>query len=361
MNITFIVGNGFDCGLGLGTDYRRFIKWYLQQPESDKESVQKMRSIIKGDIDTWADAEMAMAALPFSEFGGDVRNVAMECAHDFSGHLSEYIKSKERLALLPQKRSSLAQLQKQFGKFFLDIFYDGDLCCFPWGNVPKNGVVYINVVSLNYSNILDRLLPRAPVDYRDPETGNVCVIKFLPVCHLHGEINAGTQSLSFGVGYEDQIIDANLRRYSSRFGYLLKPKYDTEFNYGKYMCVQKKIRESECVVIFGTSLGRSDLYLWIMMLQEFFRNQRLGGSMRILYSAFESKYEGIPETADFQAKTDGMFCKYLDEYGEMPGMRDDLMDAVFTVGVGPYKSPDGTTAFFDPLRLTWLKRELKIV
>lgn len=83
--------------------------------------------------------------------------------------------------------------------------------------------------------------------------------------------------------------------------------------------------------------------------------------MRILYSAFESKYEGIPETADFQAKTDGMFCKYLDEYGEMPGMRDDLMDAVFTVGVGPFDSPDGTMAFFDPLRLTWLKRKLKIV
>ena len=361
MNITFIVGNGFDCGLGLETDYRSFIKWYLQQPESDKESVQKMRSIIKGDIDTWADAEMAMAALPFSEFGGDVRNVAVECAHDFSGCLSGYIKSKERLALLPRKRSALSQLQKQFGKFFLDVFYDGDFCCFPWENVPKNGVVYINVVSLNYSHILDRLLPKVPVDYRNPETGNVCFIKFLPVCHLHGEIDAGSQSLSFGVGYEDQIVDTNLRRYSSRFGYLLKPKYDTELNYGKYLRVQKKIRNSKCVVIFGTSLGRSDSYLWIMMLQEFFRNKSRGGSMKILYSAFESDYEGIPETADFQAKTDGLVCQYLDEYGEMPGMRDDLKNALFTVGVGPFKSPDGTTAFFDPLRLTWLKRELKVV
>lgn len=73
---------------------------YLQHPEGDKELVQKMQSIIKVDIDTWADAEMAMTALPFSEFGGDVRNVAVECAHDFSGCLSGYIKSKERLALL---------------------------------------------------------------------------------------------------------------------------------------------------------------------------------------------------------------------------------------------------------------------
>ena len=28
LNITYIIGNGFDVGLGLKTDYRSYIKWY---------------------------------------------------------------------------------------------------------------------------------------------------------------------------------------------------------------------------------------------------------------------------------------------------------------------------------------------
>lgn len=60
MRILLIVGNGFDLNLGLPTSYRHFYKYYLEHTESRNEHVNKLKSIIKDDIENWSDLELKL-------------------------------------------------------------------------------------------------------------------------------------------------------------------------------------------------------------------------------------------------------------------------------------------------------------
>lgn len=51
----------------------------LKQPGSNSLAVLRMRAEIDKDRETWADAEIALVKLPFSNYGEDVRRVVMAC------------------------------------------------------------------------------------------------------------------------------------------------------------------------------------------------------------------------------------------------------------------------------------------
>ena len=69
MKITYLIGNGFDLGIGLSTGYQSFITWYLNQPSENKE-VDWLKGRINKSLEQWSDAELAFVALNFSESGG---------------------------------------------------------------------------------------------------------------------------------------------------------------------------------------------------------------------------------------------------------------------------------------------------
>ena len=63
MQITFLVGNGFDISLGLQSSYSSFNKWYCNL-DSDKKHILDFRKEIKDDIKNggrnWSDFERAL-------------------------------------------------------------------------------------------------------------------------------------------------------------------------------------------------------------------------------------------------------------------------------------------------------------
>ena len=62
MKITFLIGNGFDLGVGLKTRYSDFVPYYLSLPDNDPDII-AFKSIIESDKETWADAELALGKL----------------------------------------------------------------------------------------------------------------------------------------------------------------------------------------------------------------------------------------------------------------------------------------------------------
>ena len=91
MNITYIIGNGFDLALGLCTDYPSFIKHYVdempqrvQKGEVRTDSpLLKLCENMKDNLETWADAERAFGRLKFSSMGDKAISVYDECYDDF--------------------------------------------------------------------------------------------------------------------------------------------------------------------------------------------------------------------------------------------------------------------------------------
>ena len=59
MNITYIIGNGFDVNLGLKTRYQDFYDYYQNQP-SPSEEVKQLKAHIDRNKENWADLELAL-------------------------------------------------------------------------------------------------------------------------------------------------------------------------------------------------------------------------------------------------------------------------------------------------------------
>ena len=72
MNITYLIGNGFDLNLGLHTKYSDFIEWLNNEESSDKASIQELQKSIdeycKGKKDApinWSDTEEAFGLFTY--------------------------------------------------------------------------------------------------------------------------------------------------------------------------------------------------------------------------------------------------------------------------------------------------------
>lgn len=51
MNITYLIGNGFDIGLGLKTGHRSFLDWYVGQPNESPAVVgRRFGSAARGGV-----------------------------------------------------------------------------------------------------------------------------------------------------------------------------------------------------------------------------------------------------------------------------------------------------------------------
>ena len=80
MNITFMIGNGFDRNLGLKTTYSDFIKWYKETP-AKTETLKEFREYINDNEELWSAAEEELAFY--------------ECHKDICEHLAEYLKGQQ--------------------------------------------------------------------------------------------------------------------------------------------------------------------------------------------------------------------------------------------------------------------------
>ena len=93
MNITFMVGNGFDIAAGVDTSYRSFYKWYCAQP-SAMPHIEKFKSQIKEDIDSggkyWSDFEVGLGRYT-SEFSLETAGLFLDCYEDAQQKIAEYL------------------------------------------------------------------------------------------------------------------------------------------------------------------------------------------------------------------------------------------------------------------------------
>ena len=91
LNITFLIGNGFDRNLGLDTTYSDFVKHYKRiEPKTD--NLKNFHKYIKENEELWSAAEIAMG-----EYTGELEKgqaeVFAECQTDFCEKMAEYFTS----------------------------------------------------------------------------------------------------------------------------------------------------------------------------------------------------------------------------------------------------------------------------
>ena len=157
MNITYIIGNGFDVNLGLKTRYQDFYDYYQNQP-SPSEEVKQLKAHIDRNKENWADLELALGEYT-SNFKDS--NSATKVMEDLCDHLTEYLKLQS--FLIPQSNEKLKEEMLRClanpNEFFLPAdreqirsYYSNSLLAHS----------KITILSLNYTPSIERIL-----DYKD--------------------------------------------------------------------------------------------------------------------------------------------------------------------------------------------------
>lgn len=259
MNITFLIGNGFDLGLGMKTSYRSFIKWYCKT-KSSNDNIHKFKEDIKKDYDTWADLEIALGEYT-NKFSIQQEKVFEDCYADIVNGLMLYLKRQERNFDLSQYSlgafvDGIVDFYSELNKFSQIGFQKINAIM----EDHKDEHINVKFVSFNYTDFLDKILEAIVYRY-GIELKKVGIDYSLlvdkNVIHIHGMTS---DSPILGVADSSQISNRELFSLpGNQFeSILVKPTAVIAAGKISYAQVNEQISSSQIIGIFGMSIGATD-------------------------------------------------------------------------------------------------------
>lgn len=249
-NITFIVGNGLDISLGLETKYVDFYT-YIQKNNGPAADNQIYKAIAK-DPDTWADFEKALGVhtqVIEETLRGKNRVEASKRLHkafdevlsDLGDYLQEQVaQSSDRIPLYTMDyKDFYAGLPGELSRMITSSL-----------KIPVN----MGFITLNYTDTLERMLINRQTMLRRG-------IRISQIHHAHGELS---QYITMGVSNESQLSAA--LQGDSRDD-LIKPRLLKSMQDGRLSTTMSIIDRSDVIVLFGTSYGATDEYIWQYVIE----------------------------------------------------------------------------------------------
>lgn len=274
MNITFLVGNGFDIASGLKSSYADFYKWYCKRGESDNACVNTFRRIIDEDIKNgkknWADFEEALGQYT-KEFSKDTVDDFFACYEDARENLMVYLEEQSEQFDDNLNTDTIGKLKNGIRDFYQELTpkerrpFDALFATAQGGNST------IHFISYNYTNVLDRCIEKIsaePLKVWNNSNGKKCTYTItLPVLHIHGRME---QYPIFGVNDESQIANKELLEIPEFCKLMIKPRCVDAVGELWHEEAEKRINESKIICIYGMSLGITDT-IWFNRIMEWLR------------------------------------------------------------------------------------------
>lgn len=291
MNIVYIIGNGFDRNLGLKTSYQDFYCFYKNQP-STNEGVKKVKQLIeKEPSELWSDLELALGRIT-SEFN-NVKDY-IDVLKDISDNLRTYINKESNKLIIESGATDTIKryLSAPFDcltsevKRQVESHFQGE----------NNNVWDINIISFNYSYVLEWLLN----DFIGKKIGshhrNNAAVNLHNIFHIHGKCDS---SILVGVNDISQIANEAFRTDEYLLDWLMKPRTQICLSDGVERQCRALINSAQLICIFGTSFGETD-NMWWNLIQE-----RL--SANPYYKAIIYDYVGGVSFANNRAQERGLY------------------------------------------------------
>lgn len=259
MNVTYIIGNGFDLNLGLKTSYKDFYKYYTKRPSSTLE-IEALKDSIKDDqtLENWADLEMSLGE--YTERVStkeEMRRIIMDIVNE----LAAYLKREEKQILISEEKDD--EIAKEFGgienglakrtkRKLLEHYRN------------YNSSHLIDIITLNYTSTIEQLLSIGDNDtFKEIHVGTLFdKSAFLrSIHHLHHTLKDGDCPL-VGVNDKSQIKNEKFREDPMMMDFLIKPiKNETNGTDVDEDCKQI-IESSDLFILFGVSIGATDKDWW---------------------------------------------------------------------------------------------------
>ena len=368
MNITFIVGNGFDINLGARTSYNDFYKsltprqiianeiyrdiirfkipesiinhelinkyteikisndkskdeWrtFISENEIDNfnefkdtiELLKKYNYTLVSNYDQWSDLEEGLGKYLEKVTLENLENFFKDC-DKLRLDLEHYLYEEEKNLIHSYDNDrNINELKNSLIKFYDFLTEKDKKNIIEIISKYREAVTY-NFISLNYTNFLDKFIDLA----RENETLRKININslnyanvFSPIIHIHGKLDEG---MIIGVDNKKQIFNKDIRD-DERITYLIKPLCNEELRNEKNILCKNMINKSHIICLFGVSLGETDRQWWEVidnwLIDPNYENRRL-----IIFGYKPSLKSGnLRETLEFQRYLRKNMKKYLQE------------------------------------------------
>lgn len=253
MNVTFLIGNGFDLGIGLKTAYSDFYDVYCKPNDDDSIAVKKFKSELQGNYKNWSDFETA-----FGEYAGRVDTAAeyLSVFEDFVIKFSDYLKQEEKH--FDSLKSSLI-IQKM--KEALISYYD--IRPADRGAITHriNGVkVFFRFISFNYTKCLNDCLAllKQQSNYDADIKGYI-----REIVHVHGFTE---RNMIMGVNDAGQIKNQAFSEDEDVREEIIKPLQNQSIRMNFDNNAVRLIGESDIICIYGMSIGATDRKWWKLVM-----------------------------------------------------------------------------------------------
>lgn len=252
MNILYMIGNGFDLAQNLKTSYQDFYKYLVEQKPKNAIQAKMLEQITGDDHEKWSDLEVALG-----DFTKDISN--KEEFEDFYFDLCDQLRT-----YLIEQTNGFEVTEHLIDQCIRDLvrpdFY----------LTPREQLTYerffsnfsesrkINIVSFNYTDIIDKCLDVYNVERNLPTNGHS--YKLVPTIKLHGTL--GTSYLLMGVNDESQIVNPAFAKDEDILDYMVKPRSNYGIGTRVEEIVTRLIENAQLIVTMGLSFGETDRVWW---------------------------------------------------------------------------------------------------
>ncbi len=264
MNITFLIGNGFDRNLGLDTTYANFVQHYKSiEPKTD--ILKSFRAYIKDNEELWSSAEIAMGKYT-GELETGAAEAFAECYIDFCEQLAIYLKGQ-------MKRMDYDDSQEDVVKTFSNL--NRIIQSFPTQERDMlhelykqriNEPIVFNFICYNYTDTLDQcvsIVKNTPNTLGSHKYNALTLNHTIgQICHVHGTVD---NEMVFGVNDDSQISKLDVFDCEDGDLYknmLIKIQANASYLENTDARALQIIQNSHLIYIYGMSLGETDKLWW---------------------------------------------------------------------------------------------------
>lgn len=306
MNVTFLIGNGFDLNCGLKTRYKDVYNEYCQT-QSSSELIKKFKEDINMNIENWGDFEVAMCNyLPNFNSEQDF----LVCLRDFKSFLNSYLirinnefnrKVRQITDISPVSKELLDSLENFYKGITHSLTNTIDRIII---NDPK-----FSVITFNYTSSFETIYSNSRRGLSLPE---------ISTNHIHGILN---DDVVLGMDSIEQIKDIKFHLTNKGIRAFIKPVFNELYDFDRLNSAKETIEKSSVICVYGMSLGISD-YSWRNMLYDWLSKEPNRHLFVYQHSLCGIKVWSAEEKLDYEEDAK---MKFLQDDWQLSGKQIDLV------------------------------------
>ena len=291
MQITFLVGNGFDLNAGLRTRFSDFFKVYCEETANDKPVIKKFKEEIGTNVELWSDFEKQMGAYTFKvtkdipEEGELSIEDYYTCIDDFRNKFIIYLNEEIRHPIVSVMKTQIREKCQDMLKNPFRYLRTGQwerLYNYIDAQLQPLTVKYGFVV-FNYTDMCEQCMriegSREILRYCDRSIiAEISADRFV---YVHGRLGS---EILLGVDNISQIRNPLLQNDEELVYSIVKPISNRELESGQDEKAKELIETSNVIIIYGMSLGETDNFWWRVIADWLLQGKNSEERFLIVYS-----------------------------------------------------------------------------